>query len=107
MNKILFACWMTWVLANSVENRTPTESLRMRSGHAGEFAEAFHFGAGGHGAVLLHHLAHLHVLLYYGVDVLDGGAASGGDAFAAFAVDYVMVAALLIGHGVDDRFDLF
>jgi hypothetical protein len=30
-----------------------------RSAHAGEFAEAFHFGAGGHGAVLLHHGAHL------------------------------------------------
>ena len=34
-------------------------SNRAESAHAGEFAEAFHFGAGGHGAVLLHHGAHL------------------------------------------------
>src|SRR6266849_893946 len=66
---------------------------------------AFHFGAGGHGAVLLHHGAHLEVLLEDGVDVLDGGAAALGDALAAFAVDDVVVAALLVGHGIDDGFD--
>src|SRR6266478_651326 len=76
-----------------------------RSGQAGEFAEAFHFGARDHGAILLHHCAHLQVLLEDGVDVLDCGAAPLGDAFAPFAIDDIIVAALLVRHRVDDRFD--
>src|SRR5262249_45915345 len=77
------------------------------SGKTGEFAEAFHFGAGGQGTVLLHHLAHLHVLLQNHVDVLHRCAAALCDALAAFAVNEVVIITLLIGHGVDDRFDLF
>src|SRR5580765_4124972 len=76
------------------------------SGEASEFAEAFHFCASGHGAVLLHHGAHLHVLLNDGVDVLHRGAAAGGDALAALAVDQIVIAAFGIGHGVDYGFNL-
>src|SRR5579863_1034241 len=83
-----------------------TERTRLRSAHAGEAAEAFHFGAGGHGAVLLHHGAHLQILLEDLIYFLNGGAAAGGDALAALAVDDVVVAALLIGHRADDGFDL-
>src|SRR5216684_3743320 len=79
--------------------------LLSRSRQTREFAEAFHFAAGGHGAVLLHHGAHLQVLLEDGVDVLDGGATALGDALAAFAVNDVVVAALLVCPGVDDGFD--
>src|SRR5712692_4991601 len=75
------------------------------SGEAREFAQAFHLGAGGQGAVLLHHLAHLHVLLEDLVDLLHGGAAAFGDALAALAVDDVVVAAFLVGHGIDDGFE--
>src|SRR5260370_38546131 len=78
------------------------DSAKLRQ--TAEFAEAFHFCAGGHGAVLLHHGAHLQALLEDGVDVLNGGAAAFGDALAALAVDAVVVAALLVGHGVDDGF---
>ncbi len=50
-------------------------------------------------------LRHLGVLAEEVVDLLDGGAGAGGDAFSAAAVDEVGVAALLVGHGVDDGFD--
>ena len=50
-------------------------------------------------------LRHLIVLAEEVVDLLDAGAGAGGDAFAAAAVDEVGVAALLVGHGVDDGFD--
>src|SRR5713101_743802 len=80
---------------------------RRFSRQAGEFSKAFHFRARGHGAVLLHHGAHLHILLQDLVDVLHGGAAAFCDPFAALAVDDVVVLAFLIGHGVDDGFDLF
>src|SRR5207253_10770162 len=72
---------------------------------AGELAEALHFVAGGHGAVLLHHGAHLQVLLEDDVDVLHRRAAAFGDALASLAVNDVVVAAVLVGHGVDDGFD--
>src|SRR5216683_6561511 len=79
--------------------------LLSRSRQTREFAEAFHFAAGGHGAVLLHHGAHLQVLLEDGINVLNRCAAALGDALPALAVNNVMVAALLVGHGIDDGFD--
>src|SRR5713226_7821110 len=78
---------------------------RRRSGQSGELAKTLHFCTGSHGPVLLHHRTHLEVLLENRVDVLHGGAASFGDALAAFSVDDVVVAALLVGHGIDDGFD--
>src|SRR5260370_4421479 len=76
-----------------------------RSGQAGEFAQAFHFGPRGHCAILLHHCPHLQVLLEDAVDILNSSPTAFRDAFAPFAVDDVIVAALLVGHRVDDRFD--
>src|SRR5262249_49357929 len=78
-----------------------------KSGQASEFAEALHFGAGSHSAILLHHLAHLHILLQDLIDVLDGSAAAFRYSFAALAVDDVVIEPLLIGHGVDDGLYLF
>src|SRR5260370_23923686 len=75
------------------------DSAKLRQ--TAEFAEAFHFCTGGHGAVLLHHGAHLQVLLDDRVDVLHGRAAALGDALAAFAVNYVLVAAPLVCHRAD------
>src|SRR6059036_3358869 len=72
------------------------EKLHRCSGQPREFAEPLYLRAGGHGPVLLHHRAHLQVLLEDGVDVLHGRAAAFGDALAAFAVDDVVIAALLI-----------
>src|SRR6266700_8143373 len=71
-----------------------------------EFAEAFHFAAGGHSAVLLHHGAHLQVLLEDRVNVLNCCAAALGDALTALAVNNVMVAALFVGHRIDDGLHL-
>ena len=51
------------------------------------------------------HLSHLGVLAEEVVDVLDGGSGAAGDAFAAVAVDDLVVEALFLGHGVDDGFD--
>src|SRR5437016_6785530 len=82
-----------------------TKAHTALSRKAGELAEAFHFVAGGHGAVLLHHGAHLQVLLEDDVDVLHRRAAAFGDALASLAVNNVVVAAFLVGHGVDDGFD--
>ena len=56
---------------------------------------------------MLHHGAHLQVLLQDLVDVLNGGAAAFCDALAALTVDDIVILTLLIGHGVDDGFDLF
>src|SRR5256885_15576215 len=88
-------------------NQVLKQYMQMRQMMKQYGAQAFHFAAGGHGAVLLHHLAHLHVLLQDLVDFLNASAAPFGDALTAFAVDDVVIAALLIGHGVDDGFDLF
>src|SRR5438477_12418128 len=76
------------------------------SAQPGEFAQPFHFGAGRQGAILLHHLAHLHVLLDDLIHFLHAGAAALGDALAPLAIDDVVVAALLVGHGIDDGLDL-
>src|SRR6202162_2276687 len=54
--------------------------------HAAEFAEALEAALGGERAVLLHHLAHLQVLLQDLVHFLHGGAAAAGDAFPALGV---------------------
>jgi hypothetical protein len=72
--------------------------------HAGEFAEAAHlrFRVA---AVLLHHAAHVRVLLQDLVHFLDGGAAAAGDSFAALAVDEAIIGAFGGGHGIDDGFD--
>src|SRR3954471_685353 len=56
-------------------------------------------------AEALHHLAHLAELLDQLVDLLDGGAGALGDALAAPALDELGPAALLRGHGEDDRLD--
>ena len=48
----------------------PRLAVLLKSREAGEFAEAFHFAACGEGAVLLHHGAHLQVLLEDLIDVL-------------------------------------
>ena len=37
-----------------------------------------------------------------GVDVLHRRAAAFGDALAPFAVDHIVIASLLVGHGVDN-----
>ena len=39
------------------------------------------------------------------IDVLHGRAAAFGDALAPLAIDHVVIAALLVGHGVDDGLD--
>src|SRR5579859_708824 len=73
---------------------------------AAELAEAAHFAL--HGvAVHFHHAAHFVVLLEDFVDFLNGGAAAAGDAFAALAVDQVVIVALGGGHGIDDGFGDF
>ena len=54
---------------------------------------------------MFHHFRHLGVLSEEVVDLRDGGAGAEGNAFAAAAVDDGGVAALLVGHGVDDGFD--
>lgn len=58
--------------------------------------------AGAHG---FEHFAHLGVLTEEVVDLLNGGSGAAGDALAAAAVDDLVVAALLSGHGVDDDLD--
>src|SRR5216684_4149190 len=80
----------------------PRQILLSRSRQTREFAEAFHFAAGGQSAVLLHHGAHLQVLLEDGVNVLDRCAATLGDALPPLAVNNVVVAALFVGHRIDD-----
>src|SRR6266851_5142015 len=84
----------------------PRQILLSRSRQTREFAEAFHFAAGGHSAVLLHHGAHLQVLLEDGVNVLDRCAATLGDALPPLAVNNVVVAALFVGHRIDDGLHL-
>src|SRR5207245_8887455 len=84
----------------------PRQILLSRSRQTREFAEAFHFAAGGHSAVLLHHGAHLQVLLEDRVNVLDRCAAALGDALAPFAINNVVVAALFILHGIDNGINL-
>ena len=51
------------------------------------------------------HLAHLGVLAEEVVDLLHASAGAVGDAFAAGAVDDLVVLALAVGHGVDDGLD--
>ncbi len=48
----------------------PRLAVPLKSREAREFAEAFHFATCGEGAVLLHHDAHLQVLLEDLIDVL-------------------------------------
>src|SRR5262249_38668879 len=55
-------------------------------------------------AHVLEHLSHLGVLAEELVDFLDSGARSAGDAFAAAAVDDLVMLALVLRHGVDDGF---
>src|SRR6266568_7332936 len=62
-----------------------------------KLAEAFHFAARHHSAVLLHHCAHLKVLLENRIDVLHSGAAAFRDALAALAVNDVVIAPLFVG----------
>src|SRR5208283_209979 len=76
------------------------------SAHPGELAKAFHPGARRHRAVLLHHRAHLQILLDYRVYVLHGGAAAARNPLAPLAVNHIVVAALFVGHRVDDRLHL-
>src|SRR5271166_424875 len=68
------------------------------SAHSGELAEALHSGARGHRAVLLHHRAHLQVLLDYRVHILHGGTTAARDPLAPLAVNHVVVTALFVGH---------
>src|SRR6266436_2262827 len=56
--------------------------------------------------LLLHHGAHLQVLLEDRVNVLNRCAAAFGDALTALAVNNVMVAALFVGHRIDDGLHL-
>src|ERR1700756_1571562 len=72
--------------------------------HPSEFAETAHL-CSCVAAVLLHHAAHVRVLLQHLVYFLDGGSAATGDSFAALAVDEAVVGALGGGHGIDDGFD--
>ena len=72
--------------------------------HAGH-AAAHHLCGHAAFAHLLEHLGHLGVLAEEVVDVLNLGAGAFGDALAAAAVDDLVVAALLVGHGVDDGFE--
>src|SRR5260370_31148071 len=67
--------------------------------HSREFAEALHPGTGGHCAVLLHHRAHLQVLLEDLIYVLHRGTAALRDALAPLAVNHVVVAAFFVGRG--------
>src|SRR5579872_5662647 len=73
---------------------------------AAELAQAAHFALH-RVAVHFHHAAHFVVLLEDFVDFLNGGAAATSDAFAALAVDQVVVVALGGGHGIDDGFGDF
>jgi hypothetical protein len=85
---------------------------RPRTGSSSEFLFAAHLG---HEALLhlyaataahhLEHLSHLGVLAQEVVDVLYGGSAAAGDAFAAVAVDDLVVEALFLRHRVDDGLD--
>src|SRR5712692_2140891 len=73
--------------------------------HPGELAQAAELAFGRGGAELLDHPAHLHILLQDLVDILHGGAAAAGDAFAPLAVNEAVVVALGRGHGIDDGLD--
>src|SRR5256885_720224 len=84
--------------------------LTMPNGRAlaqtSELPQAFHLRARRQRPILFHHLAHLHVLLDDLVHFLHARAAALGDALAPLPVNHVMVAALLVGHGIDYGFDL-
>ena len=73
--------------------------------NAAEFPEALEAALGSERAVLIHHLAHLQVLLQHLIHLLDGGAAAAGDALAPFAVDEVVIVAFGVGHRIDDGLD--
>src|ERR1700722_12665214 len=70
---------------------------------AGEFAYAAHF-CFCVVAVLLHHLAHVGVLLQDLIYFLHRRAAAERDAFAPLAVNQIRIRALLGGHGINDCF---
>src|SRR6266404_3508975 len=56
-------------------------------------------------AHLLEHFFHLSVLTEQVVDFLHAGAGAAGNAFAAAAVDGLVMVAFVSGHGIDDGFD--
>src|ERR1700722_10478462 len=67
--------------AKPTQARVPV-LLKKELRHAAEFAEALEAALGGERAVLLHHRAHLQVLLQHLIHLLHGGPAAAGDAFA-------------------------
>ena len=83
----------------SSKGATKTVSVLLTIGmaesfHSRELAEAFQAASAGQAAVLLHHAAHVGVLLEDLIHFLHSGAAAFGDALAALAVDQVVVGAL-------------
>src|SRR5215831_11139408 len=73
--------------------------LHSRHLHSGESSREAFF------AHIFEHLLHLGVLAQEIVYFLDRGARASGNAFAAAAVDYLMMIALVHRHGVDDGFN--
>src|SRR5438132_14084125 len=98
--------WLLRPLNSRKRHFQRTAPSPLKKGHtalsrkAGELAEAFHFVAGGHGAVLLHNGAHLHVLLEDDVDVLHCRDAAFGDALESLDVNNSVVDELLAGLGI-------
>src|SRR5580658_8629213 len=70
---------------------------------AGEFAYAAHFSFGVI-AILLHHLAHVGVLLQHLIHFLYRSAATESAALATLAVNQVGISALRSGPGMDNGF---
>src|SRR5882762_1746551 len=79
----------------------PSQGLRCAS----ELAKALEPALGCERAVLLHHLAHLQVLLQHLIHLLHGGAAAACDPLAAFAINHIVVVAFGRRHRVDDGLD--
>src|SRR5713101_6629879 len=56
-------------------------------------------------AHLLEHFLHLRILPEQVINFLHGGAGAAGNAFAAAAVDGLVMVALVSSHGIDDGLD--
>ena len=72
-----------------------------------ELAKPFETALSGKCAVLLHHLAHLQVLLQDLIYFLHGRAAATSNTFTPLAIDQVVIVALGVGHRIDDRLNAF